>query len=284
MSTTTETLALPRNRLLRCARIIFGSLIGLLPLHAAADLMLHPTRIVFDKNQRAAQVELVNNGSDTVTYRISVVNRRMNETGEFSEANPPLPGEQFADAMLRHSPRQVVLAPGAAQTVRIQLRKPAELASGEYRSHLLFTQIADTVPAPSAGTSDGLEIKLSALLGTSIPVIVRHGQTAATATLANLSIERAQADQAPVLAFDIQREGNRSVYGDLVVTLMSNGGAEQPLARANGVAVYVPNPLRRVRIALPPAAAQASGMLRVVFQERADEGGKPLAEARLPLR
>lgn len=272
------------TRLLRRALMILGALIGLLPLHAAANLMLHPTRIVLDKNQRAAQVELVNNGSDTLTYRISLVNRRMNETGEFAEANPPVPGEQFADAMLRHSPRQVVLAPGAAQTVRIQLRKPAELASGEYRSHLLFTQIADAVPAPSAGIGDGLEIKLTALLGASIPVIVRHGQTAASATLANLSVERSRADQAPMLAFEIQREGNRSLYGDLVVTLTPTGGVEQPLARANGVAVYMPNLLRRVRIALPPSAAQASGMLRVVFQERADNGGKPLAEARLPLR
>lgn len=269
-------------RPLHRALMIVGALIGLLPLHAAANLMLHPTRIVFDKNQRAAQVELVNNGSSTLTYRISLVNRRMNETGEFSEANPPLPGEQFADEMLRHSPRQVVLAPGAAQTVRVQLRKPAELASGEYRSHLLFTQIGDALPEPGAGASDGLEIKLTALLGASIPVIVRHGPTAATATLANLSLERAHAGEPPVLAFEIQRQGNRSLYGDLVVMFTPDGGAEQTLARANGVAVYTPNPRRRVRIALPPASA--SGMLRVVLQERADDGGKPLAEARLPLR
>jgi len=264
---------------------------ALLPLHAAAaDLMLHPTRIVFDRNQRAAQIELVNNGTATQTYRISVVNRRMNETGDFSEASPPLPGEQFADRMLRYSPRQVVLAPGAAQTVRIQLRKPAELAPGEYRSHMLFTQIPDAAPAPSEhtpapGSADaGLEIKLTPLLGASIPVIVRHGQTAATASLAQLSIERAGPDQVPVLAFAMHREGDRSLYGDLVVTLMPTGGAEMPLARVNGVAVYTPNPLRRVRIALPASTDTTSGTLRVVLQERPEEGGKPLAEARLPLR
>jgi len=259
---------------------------ALLSLHAtAADLMLHPTRVVFDRNQRAAQIELVNNGSSTLTYRISIVNRRMSESGEFSEAHPPLPSEQFADAMLRYSPRQVVLAPGASQTVRIQLRKPADLAAGEYRSHLLFTQIADTVPTPSPRSAgEGLEIKLTPLLGASIPVLVRHGQTAATATLANLSVERHGAQQASILTFEVHREGNRSLYGDLLVTLTPDGGNEQPLARANGVAVYTPNPLRRARIALPAAAAQAGGMLRVVLQERPEDGGKPLAEARLPLR
>jgi P pilus assembly chaperone PapD len=277
MSTTTDLF----GRLLASA--LFG-LIALLSLHAtAADLMLHPTRIVFDKNQRAAQVEMVNNGSSTLTYRISLVNRRMNETGEFSDAHPPLPGEQFADAMLRHSPRQVVLAPGASQTVRIQLRKPAELATGEYRSHLTFAQVSDAAPSPSGGAGDGLEIKLTPLIGASIPVIVRHGPTAANATLTQLKLERDGANQATVLSFEMRRDGNRSLYGDLVVAHTPDGGSERVLARANGVAVYAPNPLRRVRIALP-AAAQAGGTLRVVYQERPEDGGKPLAEARLPLR
>jgi hypothetical protein len=279
MSTTTDFFSR------HLAPALFG-LIALLAVDtAAANLMLHPTRIVFDKNQRAAQVELVNNGSSTLTYRISLVNRRMNETGEFSDATAPLPGEQFADAMVRHSPRQVVLAPGASQTVRIQLRKPAELAAGEYRSHLIFAQVGDAAAAPSGGTSDGLEIKLTPLIGASIPIIVRHGPTAASVTLTNLKVERDGANQTPVLAFEMRREGNRSLYGDLVVTLTPDGGGgEHQLARANGVAVYTPNPLRRVRIALPPAAAQAGGTLRVVFQERPEDGGKPLAQAQLPLR
>lgn len=281
------------STLWRFALLIFGGWISLLPLHAvAADLMVFPTRIVFDKNVRAAQVELVNSGSKPLTYRISLVNRRMSESGEFSEAGPPpQPGEQFADEMLRYSPRQVVLAPGASQTVRVQVRKPAELATGEYRSHLLFSQVADAVPEPVAGTSApasaaaGLDIKLTALVGVSIPVIVRHGPTAANATLGDLGIERAGADAAPVLAFELRREGNRSLFGDLVVTLVPpGGGAEQPLARANGVAVYVPNALRKVRMALPPSAAQAGATVHVVFQERPDAGGRPLAEARLPLR
>jgi hypothetical protein len=274
----------------RRALLVLGWLMALLPFHAAAaDLMLHPTRIVFDKNQRAAQVELVNSGSRTLTYRISLVNRRMNETGDFSDAAPPQPGEQFAVKMLRYSPRQVVLAPGASQTVRIQLRKPADLEPGEYRSHLMFAQVAEAAPAAGnaaapSGAGEGLEIKLTPLLGASIPVIVRHGQTAATAALSELSVEAAAADRPPVLAFDLRREGNRSLYGDLVVTLTPPGGSEQPLVRVNGVAVYAPNPLRRVRMALPPSASEAGGTLRVVFQERPDDGGKPLAEARLQLR
>ncbi len=94
-------------------RALFPLLAGwlLLAPPAMADLMLHPTRVVFEKNQRAAQVELINNGTERATYRISLMNRRMTETGELVPVTEPLPGEQFADAMLVFSPRQVTLAP-----------------------------------------------------------------------------------------------------------------------------------------------------------------------------
>ncbi|MDO8771955.1 MAG: molecular chaperone, partial [Burkholderiaceae bacterium] len=103
---------LPTDRIMHkwCWLLMFGLLIWLPQRHAWADLMLYPTRIVFEKNQRAAQLELINNGAETATYRISVVNRRMSETGEFSAIDSPAPGEQFAGELLRYSPRQVVLA------------------------------------------------------------------------------------------------------------------------------------------------------------------------------
>lgn len=262
---------------------------------ALAELMLHPTRIVFEKNQRAAQLDLINNSRETITYRISLVNRRMSETGEFSEIDTAGPGEQFADAMLRYSPRQVTLAPGMAQTVRVLVRKPGGLAPGEYRSHLLFQQVAETKdktsieaqrPGAPRPTESELEIKLTALVGVSIPVIVRHGETAATVSLGNLALQNSpSANQSPVLSLELRRDGNRSVYGDFIVSFIPSGGAEQSVGRANGVAVYTPNALRRVTITLrPPASVSLGrGTLRVVYRQRPEDGGKPLAEATLPL-
>jgi fimbrial chaperone protein len=255
---------------------------------ARADLMLFPTRIVFDKNQRAAQVELINQGKVPETYRISVVNRRMSETGEITPADPPAPGEQFADEMLRYSPRQVTIAPGSSQTVRMLLRKPAELAPGEYRSHLQFDRVAE----PSAGNSvdsaadaggDKVGVVITALVGASIPVIVRQGETQATVTLAQLALEPRSADAPPSLAFQIVREGNRSVYGDLAVTFTPRGGTPLEVAKAGGVAVYVPNPMRRARmpLQLPAGVALTGGSLRLSYRERADSGGKLLAEQTL---
>jgi hypothetical protein len=250
---------------------------------ALADLMLFPTRIVFDKNQRAAQLELINQGKTPETYRLSMVNRRMSETGDFSPADPPLPGEQFADSMVRFSPRQVTIPPGGSQTVRMLLRKPADLATGEYRSHLQIDRVADPVGSGSieAATDAGkVGVTLTALVGASIPVIVRQGDTQASVALARLAVLPAGAE--PVsLAFEIDRSGDRSVYGDLVVTFTPKGGTPVEVAKAGGVAVYVPNPLRRARmpLRLPEGATLSGGSLQVSFRERADAGGKLLAEA-----
>lgn len=260
----------------------------LLPRHAdAGGLMLYPTRIVFEKNQRTAQVEIVNNSNASTSYRIALVNRRMNEAGGFSAATDKQEGENFADGLLRYSPRHVMLAPGASQVVRLQLRKPADLAPGEYRSHLQFTELPNASPAPNAAASDAasdaVEIKLQPLLGTSIPVIVRHGETAASATLVGPRLEPGNDNDPPVVAFEIHRDGNRSLYGNVIVTHVLADGAREVLAHANGVAVYVPNPKRVIRIALPSARVPKGGAIQVDFQAPPESGGQLLASTRLPL-
>ena len=282
---------LPADRMtLKCGWLLFGLLILLSLRPAWADLMVAPTRIVLEKNQRSAQLDLINNGQETATYRIRLVNRRMSETGEFSAIESPGPGEQFADELLRYSPRQVVLAPGAGQTVRLSLRKPADLLAGEYRSHLQFDRLPDTKGSSSVdtlGRPAGQEIgtNLTALIGVSIPVIVRHGETTADVTLSGLELLKPVAGQAATLALVLQRSGNRSVYGDLGAIFTPQGGAAQEVGKAGGVAVYTPNPLRRVKLALqpPPGLVLARGTLRVTFRERPDAGGKLLAEAAIEL-
>lgn len=253
---------------------------------AMAGLMLHPTRLVFEKNQRAAQVDLINNGTESATYRISVVNRRMTENGDFTPVSEPGPGEQFADAMLVFSPRQVTLAPGTTQTVRVMVRRPASLAPGEYRSHLLF----EKQPEPGAGSSvesqgqQQIGIVLNLLVGASIPIIVREGETAAAVTLSHLALQSG-ADGRPALSVQMERSGTRSVYGDLVATFTPAGGGAFEVARAGGIAVYTPNPVRRalLAVAAPGGAALAHGTLRVAYLERLEAGGKLLAEATLVL-
>jgi len=273
-------------------RILFTSLLAclllVLALPARADLMLYPTRIVFEKNQRAAQIELINNGSKPATYRISLVNRRMTETGQFEAADTAAPGERFANDMLRFSPRQITLEPGTAQTVRVMLRKPAELPEGEYRSHLQFDKLPDVEGSASienqGQAEKGIGIVLNALVGASVPVIVRHGATSANVSLGHLALQKDEAQHA-FLSLQFEREGSSSVYGDLSVTFTPRGGKPQALAEVGGIAVYVPNRVRQAALPLqvPAGLALAHGTLEVRYRERPEAGGKVLAQANLEL-
>ncbi len=270
----------PCRRSWRLAALLTG-LTGMLP--AQAELMLHPTRVVMAKNERAAQVELINDSPVAASYRISIVNRRMSESGEFIAIDSAGPGEQFVGAMLSYSPRQVTLQPGSAQVVRLMVRRPEGLADGEYRSHLHFEKLPDR--AGTGGDSnqqgDQIGVVLKTLIGASIPVIVRHGDTNAKVALTELAVTSAVPGQSAQLGFRIERSGNASVYGDLAARFTPHGGAEQVLARASGVAVYTPNTFRRAALSLklPAGAVLGRGSLRLTFHERAEAGGKLLADA-----
>jgi P pilus assembly chaperone PapD len=260
--------------------------VALLPQLALADLMLYPTRVVFEKNQRTTQVDLINNGNEPATYRISLVNQRMGEDGQFLEVDTaPLPGELFAADMVQFSPRQVTLQPGTSQTVRVMVRKPADLAAGEYRSHLHFEKVPEARGATSveAGKEKEIGIVLTALIGASIPVIVRHEVAPASVSLSHLELVKNGA--APLLALQFDRTGNSSVYGDLAVAFIPQGGAEQVIGRAGGIAVYSPNPVRRAKMGLQlaPGVVLARGALRVTYRERPEAGGALLAEGTLAL-
>lgn len=280
---------LHRSFAARACRIALSlaAVLGILsPSPALADIMLYPTRVVVEGGKRSAQVEIINRGQEPETYRIRVVNQRMTELGEIVPAETAEPGEQFADAMVRYTPRQVTLQPGASQTIRISVRKPADLAPGEYRSHLQFDRIADTagledLEAETSSSSNEVSIVLRTLIGASIPVIVRHGQTSASVTLESLQVVPSLDGTAPELSFTFRRAGNRSVYGDVVATYIAPGKEPVEVGSATGIAVYVPNAERTARLPLklPEGVVLRGGEVQLRYNERADAGGALIAQA-----
>ncbi len=254
------------------------------------DLMVSPKRVVFEGRQRSARLVLVNQGAETATYRISFVNLRMEDDGRLVEVEEPDAGQRVAESYVRYSPRQVVLAPGASQQVRLLLRRPADLEAGEYRSHLRFAALP---PSDAAGTSveetgedGGIAVELIPVFGVTIPVLVRHGDLSATVRLADLTAETGAGDVPGEISFRLERQGERSVYGDLAWIFLPDSGASQTLVGVlNGVAVYTPNRSRIVRLPLhaPPGVALEKGTLQVTYAARTESGGGLLAGGRVRL-
>lgn len=257
----------------------------------AGDLLVAPTRVVFEGRTRAADITLVNIGREPATYRISLYHLRMLENGEMKEIENPEEGAPWSDHLVRYAPRQVTLEPNVSQVVRLQLRLPASLSDGEYRSHLLFRAVPreEAVPErsierPAGDDATGFSVRLTPIYGVSIPLIVRHGQTAATAALRNLSFQPARGEEPATATCELARTGNQSLYGNVTVTFFLSSGAPRVVGMMYGVAVYTPLAQRALRIPLqpPPGLALAGGRLEVSFA-RSEQNGERLASATLPL-
>ncbi len=275
--------ALTRS-LIHAFLIVCVGAFGVATSTTSADVLVYPTRLVLEEGVRAAKLELVNRGNQATTFRVSLVNRRMDEFGAFSPADAPQPDERFATELIRYSPRQVTIEPGQAQTIRLAVRKPANLEPGEYRSHLLFSRQPEargssSIEDLSQKNAGGIEVRLETLIGVSIPVIVRHGKLAARVALSNLTLESPSPEQR-LLRFDIARSGEQSVYGDLSVAL-ERSGEETVIARARGVAVYHPNTLRVVRFDLAGTnwSARSGDRITVRFTTPVNQGESELAAA-----
>ncbi|MFN7970844.1 MAG: hypothetical protein U0166_00580 [Acidobacteriota bacterium] len=212
---------------------------------------------------------------------------RMSEDGRIGLAEgDPDPAETVAQALVRFSPRQVTLEPGEIQTVRLQLRKPADLAAGEYRIHLVLREVPDVVEPPGGDTApaSAMSIELTPVYGICIPLIVRQGETEATVSLSNMRLISASAkDAAPRLAFTIHRHGNRSVYGDLQATALGPDGKARVIGLQKGLAVYVPNATRNVDMPLA-LALDARAIASTIHLSYVSGDGQLLAATDLATR
>lgn len=250
---------------------------------AIGDVLVAPTRIVFEGPKRAAEVTLVNVGQSRGTYRITLIDYRMSESGQLEEIDPE--SNQFsASRLVRFSPRQVTLEPNYMQTVRILLRKPADLPPGEYRSHLLFRSIPEPRPAPDPTQQkpqEGISIELTPIFGISIPLIVRHGELGSEADIENVSVRPPSAGSPGSVLVTVVRKGARSVYGRLRVSFRPDGtGESKVLAVMNGIAVYPPLDRRQVTIPIEGEAAPLPpGQITVTYSDLEGENERVYAEA-----
>lgn len=255
---------------------------------AQGNLLITPRRVVFDGSRRVMELNLANTGQDSSKYNVSLIQYRMNDDGSFVEITEPDPGQNFADKNIRFFPRTVTLGPNEAQVVKMQVTNTDKLAPGEYRSHVYFRsvpkQIALGEEDPTRDTT-AVSVKLTPIFGITIPVIIRIGASTTAVTLSDLQYEMFN-DTTNILNLIFNRSGNMSIYGDLKIVHISASGKETQIGAINGIAVYTPNTLRKVRIELDNVknVNYKSGKIKVTFSSQSDTKPEKYAEAELELR
>jgi P pilus assembly chaperone PapD len=247
------------------------------------DLLVAPTRIVFE-GSRGTEVILNNIGSEEATYRISLELRRMNKEGELEEISEAdaTANEKLALSLIRYAPKRVTLTPDQPQSIRVGLQPEpmAALIDGEYRVHMLFRAIPKAeAPRSPDEKAEGVQIKITPIYGVTIPLIIRKGKLNAQAAIANPRL--IQDNGRSVLAFDMTRQGEKSVYGNVII---SKPGVSEPLWTSKGIAIYPETDARKVNLPVSEAAAaQLHGPITVAYHQTAEAGGGLIAETKAVL-
>lgn len=273
----------------KCKIVVLSILFVLMTanaVYAKAGMLLFPTRVVLDNNERSTKLTIKNTGKTRGLYRIEMVEMEMKREGGARALEEDEESMYSAKKISRISPRRVLVEADSTQSVRIAVRKPKNLEEGEYRSHIKVTMLEDNVDENGRpievvqNDDDNFGIQIKARLVNIIPLIIRHGQTQNTVNIGELSLKLAQSDEErTTLIIPIQRTGNQSSLGNIKVEHIDDG-KNTVLKMQSGVAVYRPLEERLFELPLdvPDNISLTKGVIKVTYtsSEAGDEEGSQL--------
>ena len=252
--------------------VVFGVMASVCAMCSAAyaDLLITPTRVIFDGRDRYAVVTLVNSGDKPQSYEMGWFFFEMQEEGVAYKTVDEPPGDFDLSKHIVFTPRRVRLMPGAKQKIRLALRRPESIPDGDYHVHLRFAALPEAsdsiVQRPSVG-ADG-EVRSGAVVninvGYSIPVVLSVGENDAKAEIGRLELERNQVSGRLNALVPVVRSGKHSVMGHLFVYHLASDGTEQLVGEISNAHIF-PEVDRRV-FTVPLSRDISGGSLRIVMR------------------
>ncbi len=206
---------------------------------AYANIMITPTRVVFDERDRYAVVNLINGSDETKVYLLEWKFMRMQEgSGGYERLEEPFTDfdlSQYVD----FSPRRVTLAPGAVQKVRLALRRPADVPTGDYHIHLKF-KLEEMEPSQVIVSNGGKNISTAVKVNVSytIPVIARFGEVQASAEIERIDMGRDQDSGKLYVEVPVARSGTHAVLGYLRVFHLDKAGNERLIGEISNAHIF----------------------------------------------
>jgi len=253
-------------------RFIFSTLLlcslFVLSIPSFAALIITPTHLVMEGRERMVQVVLVNNGASTNTYRLEW--QQLNQVegkGGYIEVDGD-DGKLYLKDFAVFSPRQITLGPGEKQTVRVGIRRPADLPDGEYRSHLNFriTDRQDPVTPSDNLKENETRVAARVLASYSIPAIYRKGEYDVNITIGQPSFDVNPKTGKMIINLPVSRSGNHGVIGLVEVFHTPIGGQETRVASLANANLFTDITQRTFRI-LSNVEGLSAGTMRVVFNK-----------------
>jgi hypothetical protein len=168
---------------------------------------------VLEPNQRTTEAAVSNFTERTVRYRVTLDDLVMGADGTTKAVSGSFP--YSVQPFVRFMPKTLTLAPGQRQTIRIMATRPADLAPGDYHSHLVLNEIftpAPVTPTEASPTQSRAEQGFAVNIGfsytTGVPLIVQVGKVSSTLTLQGAQLARDAAGRPTALRLQVRRSGN----------------------------------------------------------------------------
>ena len=264
----------------------------------AVNVSITPKRLTFGRGDRSATVYIFNQGRVPATFDISMGDSVMLPTGDIrplddAQADPAMQPYvaklSSAKNMILATPRRATLAPGKGQTIRIRVTPPAAGASSEYRSHLTVRTVPSrdvglTAEDAAARGSNQLSFRITPVFGLSIPVIIRNGEADVRGDIRNARLIHAEISpdgvapprRTPVMAFDMTRSGNNSLFGN--IEIRAKGREKEPIGFVRGLGLYTEIDHRTIQIPLQRTPARGE-QLEIVFIDDDVNPGRVVARS-----
>ncbi len=254
-----------------------ASVIAVLTMMSASSqaLRLSMKRVIFEGKTRSQTILVINNTEEQEAYRIGWRDYRMTEEKTLVSVgkDEDVSDLKRAENLIRFAPRRIELPPGGTQQVRLSARIPKGTEPGEYRSHLYIVPEAKAPEFTAEQVERAKEqpvVKVSALTGFALPVFVRVGKMEIAGSLSNLDLT--DTGQGLNLALTINRQGNRSLYGDLDFVCLDGG--EYTAKQVLGIAIYPEVEKRHMNFNFPypeEGGASRCSTMRVDYKAETDD-------------
>lgn len=257
------------------------------PAQAVGDLTISPWRIAFGARDRSGAIELLNTSDKTHTYRIGWTLLKATKDGKYEQVfykRETDTDPHSVPNMIIVTPKQVTIEPHHEQVVRLSVRRPADLAPGEYRAHMTFIRMADNDPSPVQDPhAKTISMQINVNLGFSVPIIVRQGEDKdLKVQLQHPKLELMGSEQ--VLKVDLTRiSGVFSTYGEIHVFWKPSSGSEKEIGMLNNVALYPEVKTRNIIVPLPTKDNINNGSIRVIYSGKYESEGTTWDEKTFPV-
>jgi len=247
-----------------------------------AEMLISPTRVMVDQENRSATMTLRNSSSGSRTYRLSWEDKRATEEGSYTEV-PEGEAWPSAQELIRFSPRQITVGPGENQTVRFSFRPPSDLASGEYRSHLLLQVIPEiseptsTLAGPTADGNVGVQIFMQ--MSFSIPVVARYNTGVPQVSIGEVKAIPVGSGNGLGLELIFNREGDASSFGNVSVEMQKDSNSQiELIGKYEELSIFREVNKRRITIPLRDSTIPKGAVVRIAYEGQNEYKGTLWAE------